>query len=283
MATDRSTLFIPPINPDDVIWMGLPVSPEDALRKWDVDEVKFTNEVNAVLAHLASQGSTTVFAIAGQVSEGVTFLGFDEKNLDVLKGVVEKCRVVKDEFEVALIAKANRVSGAAHRAVMEGAKKADNESVLEGTFIGRCIAQGAKEQSYHGIFAGGRAAATLHYDANDKPLAGKQNLLVDAGAEWQCYAADIVSSAFVYVNPASRWVGVPVEMLTKTRLARSPSRASSPPSPAQSTTSPSACRASVSACSRRASSGMTCTSAPTRSPLRGCLPSESSRAIRRRS
>ena len=198
MASDRSTLFIPPIDPDEVIWMGLPVSPEEALKKWDVDEVKFTNEVNAVLAHLAASGSSTVFAIPGQVSEGVTFLGFEGKNLDVLKGVIEECRVVKDEYEVALIAKANSVSGAAHRAVMEGARKADNESVLEGTFIGRCIEQRAKEQSYHGIFAAGRAAATLHYDANDKPLAGKQNLLVDAGAEWQCYAADIVSTPFLY-------------------------------------------------------------------------------------
>src|SRR5699024_8471578 len=92
MATDRSTLFIPPINPDDVIWMGLPVSPEDALKKWDVDEVKFTNEVNAVLAHIAASGSNTVFAIPGQVSEEVTFLGFEGKNLDVLKGAIEECR-----------------------------------------------------------------------------------------------------------------------------------------------------------------------------------------------
>jgi hypothetical protein len=46
--------------------------------------------------------------------------------------------------------------------------------------------------AYAPIFASGHAAATLHYDANDKPLAEKLNVLVDAGAEWENYASDIV-------------------------------------------------------------------------------------------
>lgn len=193
IASDRSTLFIPPIDPDDVIWSGLPLSLDDALKKYDVDDVKFTTEVNAVLARLGSQGAKTVFAIAGQVSDSVTFLEFKEKDLKVLKEAVEECRVVKDEYEVALIRKANEVSKGAHRGVMERVKGAKNESELEGEFIGRCIAKGGKEQSYHGIFAAGRAAATLHYVANDALLEGKQNVLLDAGAEWECYASDIVS------------------------------------------------------------------------------------------
>lgn len=39
---------------------------------------------------------------------------------------------------------------------------------------------------------GGTAAATLHYMKNSEPLKGKLNLLVDAGAEYNCYASDIV-------------------------------------------------------------------------------------------
>ena len=193
IASDRSTLFIPPIDPDDVIWSGLPLSPDDALQKYDVDDVKFTTEVNPVLAHLGASGAKTVFAIAGQISDNVTFLEFSEKDLKVLKQAIEECRVVKDEYEVALIRKANEVSAGGHKGVMERVKAAGNEMELEGEFIGRCISQGGKEQSYHGIFAAGRAAATLHYVANDAPLEGKQNVLLDAGAEWECYASDIVS------------------------------------------------------------------------------------------
>ncbi|KAL2019053.1 hypothetical protein VTK56DRAFT_10157 [Thermocarpiscus australiensis] len=190
--SSKTTLFIPPTNPESVIWSGLPVSAEEALQKYDVDEVKYTNEVNAELAHLGSQKpSSTVFAIANQVSEHVTFLEFDHKNFSVLKEAIEVCRVVKDEYELAMIAKANAISSKAHRAVLEKVRHAKNERELEAVFLASCIAAGARNQAYHGIVASGRAAATLHYVHNDAPLAGKLNLLLDAACEWDCYAADI--------------------------------------------------------------------------------------------
>jgi Xaa-Pro dipeptidase len=194
--TARTTLFIPPVDPESVIWSGLPMSPEEALSKYDVDEVKFTTNINAELAHLASSavtrpGPATVFAIPGQVSEHITFLGFDNTNFAVLKDAIERCRVVKDEYELALIAKANAVTADGHHAIMKRVSTATNERELDGLFTGHCIASGAREQAYPGIFAAGRAAATLHYVRNDAPLEGKLNLLVDAGAEWNCYASDV--------------------------------------------------------------------------------------------
>ncbi|KAK4150199.1 peptidase M24, structural domain-containing protein [Chaetomidium leptoderma] len=192
MDADKTTLFIPPVDPETVIWSGLPESAEEAMQKYDVDDVKYTNDVNAELAHVAGlKAKSTIFAIPNQVSDHITFLGFDDKNFAVLKEAIDVCRVVKDEFELAMIAKANAVSEKAHRTVMEKVKHAKNERELEAIFLSSCIAAGARNQAYHGIFAGGRAAATLHYVHNNAPLAGKLNLLLDAGAEWDCYASDI--------------------------------------------------------------------------------------------
>lgn len=158
--------------------------------------MKLTTEVNATLAHLANATSnSTIYAINGQVSDHITFIGFDNKDFALLKEAIEVSRVVKDEFEVAMIRKANHVSSLAHKAVVEKAKKASNEMELEAVFLERCVANGAKNMAYHPIVASGTAAATLHYVPNDAPLAGKQNLLIDAGAEWNNYAADIVSDA----------------------------------------------------------------------------------------
>lgn len=188
----KTTLFIPPIDPESVIWSGLPVSAEEALQKWDVDEVKYTNEINATLAHVgASKQKGTIFAIPNQVSEKVTFIEFDEKNFSVLKEAIEVTRVVKDEFEVAMIGKANDISSRAHESVMKKVRHVRNECELEALFIGECIAAGARDQAYHSIVASGRAAATLHYVANNAAMAGKLNLLLDAGGEWDCYASDI--------------------------------------------------------------------------------------------
>ncbi|KAF5021310.1 hypothetical protein F66182_6708 [Fusarium sp. NRRL 66182] len=188
----KSILFIPPIDPDSVIWSGLPVSIDQALEQYDVDEVKLTTELNATLAHLgAANSQSSAFAIANQVSDHVTFLEFDNKNFDVLKRSIEVARVVKDEFEIAMIRKANYISGIGHRAAFAKAKSAKNEQELEAVFHERCMAHGAKKMAYDPISAGGRAAATLHYIPNNAPLEGKLNLLLDAGCEWNNYASDI--------------------------------------------------------------------------------------------
>lgn len=192
IETSKSTLFIPPVDPESVIWSGLPLSVEEASAAYDVDEVKYTTDLNATLAHVGANNSkSTVFAIPGQVSDHVTFLEFEDKNFSVLKEAIEYSRVVKDEYEQALIAKANAISGTAHQAVLEAVKNAAAEQELEAVFLAKCVAAGAKKQAYGSIIAAGRAAATLHYVKNDAPLAGKLNLLLDAGAEWNCYASDI--------------------------------------------------------------------------------------------
>lgn len=208
IATTKSTLFIPPIDPDSVIWSGLPLSPEEALAQYDVDAVLPSTELNPMLAKLGSNDpQTTIFAIAERVSDAVTFLEFGSKDFTALGEAIDECRVIKDEYEIALIRKANQISGAAHKAVLESVKRAKNEYELEGVFLGKCTSQGAKKQAYPSIVAGGRAAATLHYVHNDKDLTGKDLLLLDAGAEWQCYAADIVSPAIEWVLPVypQRW------------------------------------------------------------------------------
>ena len=192
MDASKTTLFIPPIDPESVIWSGLPVSAEEAKSKYDVNEVRYTTEVNATLARVGSEKpNATIYAIPHQVSEHITFLEFDHKNFSVLKQAIEVSRVVKDEFELAMIAKANAISEKAHVAVLQNVKHAQNERELEAIFLAECISKGARHQAYHGIFASGRSAATLHYVQNNAPMAGKLNLLLDAGAEWDCYASDI--------------------------------------------------------------------------------------------
>lgn len=191
VANDRATLFIPPVVDDEVIWSGLPLSPEEALQRYDVDDVRTTKDVNHVL-NAADARKGKVYAIANHVSEHVTFLGFEEKDLLKLRDAIDECRVVKDEYEIALIRKANLVSSAAHRAVLKAAKSATNERQLAALFEERCAARGASGMAYSAVVASGTDAATLHYVRNNKRIEESTlNLLIDAGCEWECYASDI--------------------------------------------------------------------------------------------
>ncbi|KAF3769718.1 hypothetical protein M406DRAFT_343826 [Cryphonectria parasitica EP155] len=190
ISTDKATLYIPPIDPESVIWSGLPLSQQEALDQYDVDGVSYTTDVNGSLAHLAAS-SKTVFAVSGQVSDNITFLEFDDKNMTILKEAIQYSRAIKTPYEVALIQKANDISSVGHKAVMQGVKHAANESELHSIFLSNCTSKNAKNMAYDVIAASGRAAATLHYVRNDQPLAGKQNVLLDAGCELNCYASDI--------------------------------------------------------------------------------------------
>ena len=190
IASEKSTLFIPPIEPESVIWSGLPLSVEEALSLYDVDAVLTSDQVNTSLT--TSSSASTVWAIANQVSTSITFLSFDDQDFTLLKEAIEECRAVKDEFEVALTKKANAISTIAHTAVLKAVKAAKNERELHALFIGTCMAHGAKEQAYYSIVASGTAPSTLHYVKNDQPLEGKLNVLLDAGGEYGCYASDIV-------------------------------------------------------------------------------------------
>ncbi|KAF2113318.1 putative Xaa-Pro aminopeptidase pepP [Lophiotrema nucula] len=191
IPTEKLTLFIPPIDPDDVIWSGLPMTIEEALEKYDIDDCKTTNDVNSYLTSTSSIPKSTLYAIPEQVSDHITFLEFNNKEFSLLKPAIEIARVTKSDYEIALLRKANAISTAAHISVMKAVSKVKNETELEAVFLKSCIERNAKHQSYHSIVAAGENASTLHYVHNDDSTTGKDLLLLDAGCEADCYCADI--------------------------------------------------------------------------------------------
>lgn len=109
----------------------------------------------------------------------------------MLQPAMDRARVVKDEYEIALVRRANDISSAAHRRVAENIKRMTNELDAEAIFAAVCTARGAKNMSYPVIAGAGENGACLHYGANDQPLKGKPSLLLDASCDYRCYASDI--------------------------------------------------------------------------------------------
>ncbi|RPA73182.1 Creatinase/aminopeptidase [Ascobolus immersus RN42] len=197
LSTEKLTLYIPPLDAEEVMWMGLPVSPEEALQKYDVDEVRTTEDVTDLIDKITTEGTVPVFTIKEQVSNTKLLETLETINTKALvkeanlQSILEELRTVKDKYEVALIRHANKISTLAHETLMAQISTLSTEQQAEGLFTGICIQQGAPKQAYHGIFAAGEAAATLHYVHNNKPFDNKNIILVDAGAEFRNYASDI--------------------------------------------------------------------------------------------
>ena len=108
-----------------------------------------------------------------------------------LRDALDDMRAVKTEGELALMRRANSVSGAAHAAVMKATRPGLRENELQAIFDAACLKAGLKHLAYPSIVAAGVNSAVLHYRKNNALLRSGELLLIDAGAELGGYAADI--------------------------------------------------------------------------------------------
>lgn len=180
------------------MWAGMPLLPKEALERYDVDFVLTSDDLDSgeAMVKMLKVQQTIVLAIKDRADMKIFHSDKLKKydpiiNFDLLSRAIERCRVVKDEHEIALIRHANIVSSYAHEQVLASVKRASNERELNAIFVMHCHANACKDQAYGCICASGTNASTLHYVHNDLPLDKNLNLLLDAGAEYSCYCADI--------------------------------------------------------------------------------------------
>jgi Xaa-Pro dipeptidase len=180
------------------MWAGMPLLPDEALEKYDVDKVLTTDELESgkSLMGMLSKQSPVVLAIKDRADLSIFHSDLlkdlkPEINLDWTRKAIEECRVIKDDYEIAMIRHANIISSYAHEQVIASVNRASNERELNAVFVMHCHANGCKEMAYGCICAAGPAGSTLHYVKNDQPLEGKDNILLDAGCEYNCYCSDI--------------------------------------------------------------------------------------------
>ncbi|KAF5023348.1 hypothetical protein F66182_4586 [Fusarium sp. NRRL 66182] len=192
IATDRLTLWIPYAEPRQILYHGPTPDAAEAMRRYDVDDVRYTAQLSKFLAgHLRPE--KTLYVLHSDQAPKLTDRprGQTQINCSKLRPAMDQARVVKTDYEVALIRRASRISAAAHRAVAERLLTMRNEQDVEAVFLAACTSRGAHTQAYPIIAGAGVNASILHYGANNQPLEGKQLICVDAGCEWQCYASDI--------------------------------------------------------------------------------------------
>ena len=108
-----------------------------------------------------------------------------------LNEVLDEMRAVKTPEEIALLRRAVRISTLGQREVMKYVRPDMGELEVQGLheFIYRKY--GAEFQGYPSIVGGGSNACILHYVRNDRLRLDNDLLLMDCGAEYHGYSADV--------------------------------------------------------------------------------------------
>ncbi len=105
--------------------------------------------------------------------------------------LLHEMRLIKSIPEQQAMRKAAAITTSAHVHAMRQCRVGMNEQRLEGEILHSFSRHGTRTVAYGSIVAGGNNACTLHYVANRDDLQQGDLVLIDAGAEWDGYAADV--------------------------------------------------------------------------------------------
>jgi len=104
---------------------------------------------------------------------------------------MKQLRGVKQPEEVELVKKAVEISSIAHAEVMRAIKPNMSERELQGIFDYVHKKYGAEDEGYPPIVGAGANGCILHYEENNVTEVKNQLVLMDVGAEYHGYSADV--------------------------------------------------------------------------------------------
>jgi Xaa-Pro aminopeptidase len=200
----RSILFCREKNVEREIWDGFRYGPAAAREHFGFDEAYPIGELDAQMARLLADVPALYYALAhdaaldarvagwlkavrAQARSGVTA----PTRAHHLLALLDEMRLLKDETEQALMLRAATISGAAHVRAMRAARPGMFEYELEAELLYEFTKNGARFPAYTPIVASGAHACVLHYSANNAQMRDGDLVLIDAGCEFDSYAADI--------------------------------------------------------------------------------------------
>ena len=200
----RSILFCREKNVEREIWEGFRFGPDAARQEFGFDEACPIDELDARMAELLADAPALYYAlghnaaldaqIAGWLkavrARGRTGVGAPQTTHHLL-AMLDEMRLLKDEHEIALMARAGVISGQAHARAMRATRPGMFEYQIEAELLHEFRRNGAQFPAYPSIVAAGANACVLHYSANNRRVNDGDLVLIDAGCEFDGYAADI--------------------------------------------------------------------------------------------
>ncbi len=200
----KSILFCREKHPERELWEGFRYGPEAAREAFGFDEGYPIGELDAKLPQLIANQPALHYAPGMDPAWDARIMRWLNEvralartgvvaptEIRDLRATLDAMRLVKDEYELALMRRAASISAGAHVRAMRVTRPAMVEYEIEAELLYEFRRHGSQFPAYWPIVAGGPNACILHYRENDKPLEDGTLLLIDAGCELDGYAADI--------------------------------------------------------------------------------------------
>ena len=201
---ERFVLFVRPRDKDKETWTGKRFGVEGARERFGADAAYPIDRLDEVLPEHLLPAETVYYGLGRNEALNAKILdlvnrgraqrqrsGQGPVSLIDPGETLHEMRLLKTPDELALMRKAVAASAAAHRAALLETRPGMYEFEIEALLEYHFRRHGAEGPAYPSIVASGANATILHYVANDQPMCDGDALLIDAGAEYGCYCADV--------------------------------------------------------------------------------------------
>lgn len=196
-------LFCRERDPNRETWDGPRAGQDGAVTQYGADDSFPIDDLDDILPGLL-EGRDRVFYTMGRYEPfdhrlmgWVKRIRQDERNgarapeeFVSLEHPLHDMRLFKSRAELSVMRKAAKLSARAHKRAMRACRPEMMEYEIEAELLHEFRAHNATP-AYQSIVGSGPNACVLHYVANERRMADGDLLLIDAGAELDCYASDV--------------------------------------------------------------------------------------------
>ncbi|WP_047124718.1 aminopeptidase P N-terminal domain-containing protein [Xanthomonas arboricola] len=184
-------------------WDGPREGQEGAVERYGMDDAYPIDDVDEILPGLLEGRSRVYYHFGRDVDFDLKLIGWLKRVREQVRHgaqppheflelghLLHEQRLFKSRDEIALMQQAADISVRAHRAAMRLARPGVHEYELQAEV--ECAFRAADAWPAYGSIVGtGSNACVLHYRANNARSRDGELVLIDAGAEYRGYAADI--------------------------------------------------------------------------------------------
>jgi Xaa-Pro aminopeptidase len=197
-------LFVRRRSPEQEAWTGPRIGVERAGEEYRADAVFGIDELPTRLPELLRSANSVHYPIGASeqldrhVADAVRAnrgprqrAGSGPSRLVDLEATTGEMRLIKDAHELERMRVAAHIAAAGHVAAMERARPGAGEWEIQAELEATFRSLGADGPAYPTIVGAGANGTILHYVANRHRVREHDLVLIDAGAEWGMYSADI--------------------------------------------------------------------------------------------
>ncbi len=202
----REVLFLKETNENIAIWEGHKYTKEEAREISGITTVYWLSQFGQVFNTLMAEAEYVylntnehIRAVVEVQTRDARFMSWCREHYPIHKyervaPLMHKLRAIKSDMEIEAIRHACEITEKGFRRVLEFVKPGVMEFEVEAEYVHEFIRRRSRGFAYTPIVASGFSACVLHYIDNNKECRDGDMLLMDVGAEYANYNADMTRS-----------------------------------------------------------------------------------------